>query len=174
LRSTLPDDGSATGARDRAAPAPAPGWLAWLRAAGLGLIALGVAPVVLWLAARARRPRVARPRVSSRALDVQLGALFRELAIVDTSTADGRRRAYDRLDAELRAWITKAASVPATALTSSELRARLADTRRVPAAALCDTLAECEHARYGPAGRLPGVEALGATIDRIQTALGGR
>jgi hypothetical protein len=174
LRSTLPDDGSATGARDRAAPAPAPGWLASLRAAGLGLIALGVAPVVLWLAARARRPRISRPRVSSRALHAQLGAMFRELAIIDTSTPEGRRRAYDRLDVDLRAWIVEAASVPAPALTADELRARLTETRRMPAAALCDALAECERARYGPESRLPGAEALGATIDRIQTSLGGR
>jgi hypothetical protein len=174
LRSTLPDDGSAAGARDRAATAPPPWWLGSLRPVGLGLVVLGVAPVVLWLAARVSRPRVSRPRVSSRALQSQLGAMFRELAIVDTSTVEGRKRAYDRLDADLRAWIARAASVPATALTADELRARLTDTRRVPAAALCDTLAECEHARYGPEGRLPGAEALGTTIERVRSALGGR
>lgn len=171
VRSTLPDDGSADGARDRQAQLPPPEWAAWLRPAGLGLILLGVAPVVLWIAAFARRPRVARPRPSSRSLHAHAKALFDELAIIDTTTPDGRRRAYDRIDADVRAYLAEAEGVPATALTADELRPRLAGSRRVPAEAVCDVLAECEHARYGPIERLPGAEALGASVERLRSAL---
>lgn len=171
VRSTLPDDGSADGARDRQAQLPPPGWAAWLRPAGLGLILLGVAPVVLWIAAYARRPRVTRPRPSSRSLHAHAKALFDELAIIDTSTPDGRRRAYDRIDADVRAYLAEAEGVPAAALTADELRPRLAGSRRVPGDAVCDVLAECEHARYGPTERLPGAEALDASVERLRSAL---
>jgi hypothetical protein len=171
VRSTLPDDGSADGARDRAATTAPPAWLGSLGSIGLGLVVLGVAPVVLWLAARVSRPRLSRPKASSRALKAQLGAMFRELAIIDTSTVEGRKRAYDRLDADLRAWVAQSASVPATALTAEELRARLGDARRVPAAAICDALVECERARYGPERRLPEADRVRETIERVRAAV---
>jgi hypothetical protein len=172
LRSTLPDDGSASGTRDRVAPAEPPGWLPWLRPAGFGFIALGIAPVVLWLATRIRRPRITRSRPSSRSLQARVKAMFDELQIIDTSSVDGRRRAYDRIETDLRGYLAQAEGVPATALTSAELRPRLAASRRVQGEAVCDVLAECEDARYGPEARLPDAERLGATIARLRTALG--
>lgn len=172
VRSTLPDDGSADGARDRQAALPSPGWLGWLRPAGLGFIALGIAPVVLWVATRVRRPRVTTPRASSRSLQAQIKSMFDELRIIDTSTVDGRRRAYDRIDADVRAYLQQAEALPATALTADELRPRLAGSTRVQADTVCDVLTECEHARYGPDDRLPAAEAVRSTIERLQAALG--
>jgi hypothetical protein len=173
MRSTLPDDGSANGARDRQSALPAPVWTAWLRPLGLGFIALGAAPVLLWLVGRARRPRVARPRPSSRSLHALAKSLFDELQIIDTSTPDGRRRAYDRIDHDVRAYVMQAENVPAPALTAEELRPRLTGARRISGAAICDVLAACEHARYAPAERLPDATALGETISQLRGALGG-
>lgn len=172
MRSTLPDDGSADGIRTSARATPAPGWLGWLRPAGVGLIALGIAPVVLWLGLRARRLPVSRPRPSSRAIKARLTSMFQELQIIDTGTPEGRRRAYDRLDADLRAYVAESEQVPALSLTSSELRARLSSNARVPAEAVCDALAECEVARYGPDTRLPASEVLKATLDRLASDTG--
>jgi hypothetical protein len=172
MRSTLPDDGGADGARDRAAALPSPAWLGWLRPTGLGFIGLGIAPVVLWVATRIRRPRVRTPRPSTRSLHAQLKAMFDELLIIDTSSTQGRRRAYDRIDADLRAYLAQAEAIPATALTADELRPRLATSTRVRADEVCDILAECEHARYGPDDRLPAADTVRGTIERLQAALG--
>ncbi|MDH4063292.1 MAG: hypothetical protein OEW19_02755 [Acidobacteriota bacterium] len=172
VRSTLPDDGSANGARDQLAQAAPPTWIEWLRPTGLGFIVLGIAPVVLWVAASARRPRVVRTRPSTRTLHAHVKSLFDELAIIDTSTADGRQRAYNRMDADVRAYLIESEGVPAAALTADELRPRLAESRRVQGDALCDVLAECEHARYAPPERLPGTDAVGASIARLRDALG--
>lgn len=172
MRSTLPDDGSADGVRTSARATPMPAWLGWLRPAGVGLIALGIAPVVLWLAMRASRPRASRPRPSSRSLKARLASMFQELQIIDTSTAEGRRRAYDRLDADLRAYVAESEQVPAQSLTANELRARLSGTTRVPADTVCDALAECEAARYGADGRLPAAEALETILDRLRADMG--
>jgi hypothetical protein len=172
MRSTLPDDGSANGARDRQAALPAPGWTAWLRPLGLGFIALGAAPVLLWILGRARRPRVAAPRLSSRSLHAQAKAIFDELQIIDTSTADGRRRAYDRIDHDVRAYIVQAENVPAPALTAEELRPKLSAATRLRGDVVCDVLSACEHARYGPAERLPDANALGEVISQLRGALG--
>jgi len=172
VRSTLPDDGSADGPRDGLAAVPPPAWLAWLRPTGLAFIALGIAPVVLWAASRLRRPRVTKPRASSRALHAELKAMFDALAIIDTSTVDGRRRAYDRMDADVRAYLAHAEALPALALTADELRPRLAASKRVRPDEVCDILSECEHARYGPDDRLPTVDSVRGTIERLQAALG--
>jgi hypothetical protein len=172
MRSTLPDDGSANGVRDRQADLPVPTWTSWLRPLGLGFIALGAAPVVLWIIGRARQPRMSRPRPSTRSLHALSKALFDELQIIDTSTADGRRRAYDRIDQDVRAYVMQAENVPASALTAEELRPRLSGAQRVSGEAVCDVLAACEQARYGPADRLPDATALGETIDQLRGALG--
>ena len=172
VRSTLPDDGSADGTRDHLTRVPPPGWLAWLRPAGLGLVILGLAPVALWMVAFVRRPRLARPRPSSRSLHARVKTLFDELAVIDIGSPDGRRRAYDRIDGDVRAYLAEAEGVPATALTADELRPRLATSRRVQGDGLCDILAECEHARYAPVDRLPGADAVSATVERLRTALG--
>lgn len=171
MRSTLPDDGSANGARDRHAALPGPAWTGWLRPMGLGLIALGAAPVLLWMVGRARRPRVVKPRPSSRSLHANVKSLFDELQIIDTSTPDGRRRAYDRIDHDVRAYLEQAEGVPAPALTSDELRPKLAASTRVKGDVICDVLSACEHARYGPADRLPDASALGDTIGQLRGAL---
>lgn len=171
MRSTLPDDGSANGTRDRQVALKGPEWVRWLRPIGLGFIALGAAPVVLWFAGRARRPRVTRPRPSSRSLQAQVKGLFDELHIIDTSGVDGRRRAYDRIDHDVRAYLAQAEGVPAQALTAEELRVKLANARRVRAEAVCDVLAACEHARYSPDDRLPDAGALGETIAQLRGAL---
>lgn len=171
VRSTLPDDG-ANGARDRQAAVPGPGWIDWLRPLGFGLIALGAAPVVLWLVSRATRPRVSRPRMSTRSLQARTKALFDELLIIDTSSADGRRRAYDRIDQDVRAYLEQAEGIPAHALTADELRPKLSGSRRVRGEAICDVLAACELARYGPEDRLPDAAAIGDTIAQLRVAFG--
>lgn len=172
MRSTLPDEGGASGARDRQAALAGPAWTSWLRPVGLGLLALGAAPVILWIAAWVRRPRAARVRPSSRSLQALAKALLDELNIIDTSTAEGRRRAYDRIDQDVRAYVKQAAGVPAPSLTTDELRKALADTPRLKGDALCDVLAACEHARYAPVDRLPSADALGDTIGQLRMALG--
>jgi hypothetical protein len=172
VRSTLPDDSSVGGARDRQAGLPGPAWIAWLRPLGLGLLVLGAAPVVLWLAGRTRRPRLLKPRTSRRSLQAQAKALLDELQIIDTSSPEGRRRAYDRIDHDLRAYLAQAESVPAQALTAEELRPKLAASGRAGGEALCDVLAACEHARYRPDDRLPDAGAIGETIARLREALG--
>jgi hypothetical protein len=172
MRSTLPDDGSADGARDRVSALPSPSWLGWLRPTGLGFIALGVAPVVLWVATRVRRPRVTKPRASSRSLHAQLKSMFDDLQIIDTGSLEGRRRAYDRIDTDVRAYLAQAESLPAAALTADELRPRLAMSKRVKADEVCDILTECEHARYGPDDRVPAADAVRGTIERLRSAMG--
>jgi hypothetical protein len=171
MRSTLPDDGSANGTRDRQGALASPRWITWLRPIGVGFIAIGAAPVLLWFVGRARRPRTVKPRPSSRSLHAQVTSLFAELNIIDTSSADGRRRAFDRIDHDVRAYLAQSESVPAQALTADELRPRLAGSKRLQGDAICDVLAACEHARYGPADRLPDANALGETIGRLRGAL---
>jgi hypothetical protein len=98
-------------------------------------------------------------------------ALFEELNRIDIGSADGRRRAFDRIDHDVRAYLAQAESVPAQALTADELRPRLAPSTRVQGEAICDVLAVCEHARYAPPERLPDADALGDAIGRLRGAL---
>jgi hypothetical protein len=57
-------------------------------------------------------------------------------------------------------------------LTADELRPMLAPSKRVRGEALCDVLAACERARYGPDDRLPDASAIGGTIAQVREALG--
>jgi hypothetical protein len=176
VRSALPDDGSADGTLAAATATPPPAWLDWLRPAGLALIAMSLAPLALGLAALIRRPRVKKVRVSSRTLQARNRAMFDDVAALDLSTPAGRRRAYDRIDAGIREHLEAAASVPARALTSAELRTRLAAATPPVAGAdgLFTVLAECEVARHAPEPRVPDADTVRASVASLQAVLGVR
>ena len=115
---------------------------------------------------------MAKPRSSSRSLQAQAKSLFDELQIIDTSSADGRRRAYDRIDQDVRAYLAQAEGVPAQALTAEELRPKLA----APGASAARRSATCWPPASTPATaptiacRTPA--RIGDTIAQLRGALG--
>lgn len=172
-RSTLPDEVKTIDLRATQGPGDQPTWLDAARLVGLGLILLAAAPLALWAMAmiarwqtRTQRPRAAMVRAQAR-------SALEELRVADATTETGRREAYGLLDRAVRQHIADTRGVPAHALASGELAARLHALGSPLANATGELLAECERARYGPPDRLPPQESFGTALDTAERILQG-
>ena len=91
------------------------------------------------------------------------------------ASADGRRRAYDRIDTDVRAYVTQAEALPG-ARRSRRTNCgpdswRTSRRVRRPTACAATCWRTCEHARYGPGDRLPDASPIG---DHDRSAATGR
>jgi hypothetical protein len=169
-RSTIPSRLRVIDLRQDRAPQPAPEALRWARPVGLGLLVASAAPVLLWVAGRARelrRPRERRPTL--RASRRETRDALKSLATAETSTAEELRAAYARLNDVLRRYVAETTGVPAAALTPEEIAARLNGRRMRPdAETLREILAECDQACYGPPDTIPTSERFRDSLASVE------
>jgi hypothetical protein len=172
-RSTLPDQVTTLDLRAARTTGDLPRALRVGRLVGTGLILLSAAPLAIWTAVligrwrtRVRRPRAASVRAHAR-------SALEELRALDTTTESSRRDAYRLLDRTVRKHLADTSGLPAHALPSAELAARLAAAGSPHADTAGTLLAECEAARYAPPDRLPAPERFGAALDAAQRMLEG-
>jgi hypothetical protein len=164
FRSMLPDNQEgAYELRAGRSAAARPRWLVLARPAGIGLVVASIVPVAFWLAALARDRRTVRKKVRRVQRDEQ-GTLDAARA-VDTTTPEGRREVYTRIDTLVRNHLRDACGIPGPSLTPAEIEPALAGrATRLPVEVVTTLLADCEVARYAPLEAVP-------SADRCRTAL---
>lgn len=163
-RSTVAANDPSLGLRDDRALRPLPLRMRVARPLGLALIALAVAPVVLWGADVGRRALMARARRRRRGSVRQRREAFQEIKALDVSSPERRREAFARLETLVREHLHFSSGVAAAALTSAEAAGvALRGRRAVTGEQLARVLAECERAKYAP--EPPSVDRWRATLD---------
>lgn len=151
LRSTIPPSEAAVAVRDQRAARPLPRRVRYANLAGVVLVALAIAPVVLWGADLIRRARRARPLRRRRVTPQERRAALDELRALDVSSEGARRDAYARLDAWIREHVQLSSGIPAAALTPAEIPRAVPDARRALWLEQIErVLVECERAKYAP------------------------
>jgi hypothetical protein len=167
FRSALPDDQNLTGTRsDKPAPVR-PARYRMAQPIGLGLIIVSVVPVLLAVAALARRKRPRTVHRSARAVRHDERALLDAVRAIGVETVQQRRDVFTRLDALVRAHLREVCGVPGPSLTPPEVPRALAGARvRVQPDMVASLLANCELARYGPPHQMPSAEACRQAIEQ--------
>jgi hypothetical protein len=173
-RDTLPDDLPNLDLRDEGAAHEIPITLRAARSVGIGLMALAAAPLAIWGAALVHRSRSRVKRPSARTVRAHARSALDELRALDTASESGRREAYGRLDQALRKHLADTRGIPAQALCAEEVAARLQAAGSAQSEVAGELLAECERARYGPPDRLPPAERFGAALETAEQILGAR
>ncbi|HWK09064.1 MAG TPA: hypothetical protein VNR64_03375 [Vicinamibacterales bacterium] len=170
FRSVLPD-GHAIGARDARTPATRAGIYSLLHSLGLGLVVLGVVPVVLIAiemlrGARHRVPAAGQPAHRRRSRQ-QARSIVAALAAESPQTVEQRRDAFARLDAAVRDHIVEVWQVPVRNLAADQA-ATLLDQQggSCPAGAAAYVLRRCELALYGPSETVPSSDEWRETLAR--------
>ena len=160
FRSTLPDHQQIYGLRDAKASQPRGAFFARTESIGLALVVISLAPALFVIAAVIRRRTVRTPgRRSARQLRKDKRETIERLRLLDVSTEDERRRAYDEISAAVREHVAAAAGVPAASLTAAELDAALDGHRRVSRESVASLIAASDAARYGPPSAVPSAQA---------------
>jgi hypothetical protein len=139
------------------------------------LIVISIAPLAFIAVAAVSRRRPRREGRSARRMRQEERLTMETLQTTDLSTPDGRRRAYDGIDALVRAHLRDAFGVPGPSLTPAELPARLDGRKlRVPAEDVARLLAACEQARYAPPETIPASDACRDAIEQARSFVGSR
>jgi hypothetical protein len=173
LRSTLPDGGRLPELREPAALRVQPGYLRYLRPAGLVLVAIAIVPVALMLLDAGgwiRRARATRPRRESRRGHA---TALEELTLLQPASHQDRVRALAQLDHLVRDHLRLTTGIPAHALTPAEIGDELKGRpERTDAHTVESLLARCERARYAP-DPVPS-DAWNESLSTAQALLRGR
>lgn len=173
FRSALANDPDAAALRDGLTPQSRGRFYASAGAFGLALILVSIAPLAVIAATTLGRRRPRRQGRSVRRMRQEERVTMDTLQATDLSSPDGRRRAYDGIDALVRAHLRDAFSVPGPSLTPSEVPARLDGRKlRVPAEEVAALLAACERARYGPPDVIPSAESCRDAIEQARAVIG--
>jgi hypothetical protein len=172
FRSMLPDDEAVTAIRaDRPAP-DRPVMFAILQPVGLGLVIVAIVPAIVAataLVARRRARRTKRSWRSPRGVREDARRSLEEVRSIDLSTLDGRREAFTRLDALVRAHLRDVCGIPGQSLTPTEVVPALASSgSRTPAELVRSLLTACELARYASPGTAPSAEACRQAVDETE------
>lgn len=173
LRSTLPDAG-AVSIRAVRTLVLLPAFAGLLYPAGLALVVLSFAPVVVGIAAVvARRRAKAQSRRSKRRRPDHYRTALDELRQLDgTTDTAARRQAFDRLDHLLREYLTDL-HIPAASLTPEEIDARVNPSLGgISPGAIAQVLRECQRAQYGGPDQLPSGDALTRAFEQTEEMLG--
>jgi hypothetical protein len=172
FRSLLPDDSDVAGLRDHRPATARPAAFVMLRSAGIGLVIVSILPVLFAVAGLIRRPRVSRPRRSTRSVRHEERASLDAVRAIDLATVEGRREAFNCLDTVVREHLRDACGVPGPNLTSSEIVPALAGRgERVPIELVSAVLTVCELARYAPPHDGPSADACRQTIEQAEQVI---
>ena len=175
FRSTLANDPEAAGLRDGVTPQPRPSTYASAGTFGVALMVVSIAPLAFIGVAALGRRRPRREGRSARRMRQEERLTMETLETTDLSTPDGRRRAYDGIDALVRAHLRDAFAVPGPALTPAEVPVRLDGRKlRVPADDIARLLAACEQARYAPPDAIPTADACRDALEQTRSFVGSR
>jgi len=178
FRSTLPEDADILGLRDDRAASTRPAIFANLQPIGIGLVIVSIVPAALAAAAVVRRRRAHLERArrrSPRTVRHDERAALDAVRALDVATIDGRREAWTRLDALVRAHLRDVCGIPGPSLTAAEVAPALsAHGTRMPAELVTSVLTACEAARYAPPHAAPSADACRDTIDRVEQLLAVR
>ncbi len=174
LRSTLSNDPDAAALRDAVAPEARRRRYASAGSFGVALMLVSIAPLAFAVAAAIGRRRPRRQGRSTRRMRQEERLTIDSLHSMDLSTADGRRRAYDGVDALVREHLRDTAGIPGLALTPAEVTSRLDGKKvRVPSEQIAALLAACEQARYAPPDALPSSDACRDAIEQARAVVAG-
>jgi hypothetical protein len=172
FRSTLANDPDAAALRDGAEPAPRQRSFASAGSFGWALVLVSIAPLAFVAAAALSRRRPRRQGRSARRMRQEERVTIDALQAMDLSTPDGRRRAYDGIDAVVRAHLRDAAGIPGLALTPAEVTARLDGRKmRVAPEDVSALLAACQQARYAPPEAVPPSDACRDAIEQARAVV---
>ena len=166
VRSTLPS-ADLSGIRDALTTHQLPAGMRWVTPAGVVVVALALAPVLLGLTgavARVSRPqRVTHSTRRNRQRHRQTLAEIRAVGLPDD--VDARRDVCDRLNALIRDQLADYA-IPAHGLTAEEVEKKMEGRITDPAASeVADILRACERASYGGPGQVPGADVLTRALE---------
>ena len=173
FRSALANDPDAAALRDGLTPQPRGRTYASAGAIGVALVLISIAPLAFIAVTALGRRRPRRPGRSVRRMRQEERLTMETLQATDLSTPDGRRRAYDGIDALVRAHLRDTLAVPGLSLTPPEVPARLDGRKlRVPAEDIQALLAACEQARYAPPDVIPSADACRDAIEQARAVVG--
>ncbi len=169
IRSTFPSTRAAL--RDVRPIRTLPTGVALLRPLAIGAVTLAFVPVVLGIAAAIARARTPRPSARSkrRHRAQHRDALDQVRVLAASGTEASRLEAFDRLGLLLRAYLADL-DVPAPAMTSGEVEGQLSG-RGLAGETVGRLLRECDLARYGEPGQVPGAEALDAALETARVVM---
>lgn len=172
FRSTLANDPDAAALRDGVDPTPRHRRFASAGSFGWALVLVSIAPLAFAAAAAVSRRRPRRQGRSARRMRQEERVTIEALESMDLSTPDGRRRAYDGVDALVREHLRDAAGVPGLALTPAEVASRLDGRKlRVAPEAIAALLAACQQARYAPPEALPSTDKCRDAIEQARAVV---
>jgi hypothetical protein len=173
-RSMIPDNADAALRDGRPAAARAERFT-MAGSVGAALILVSIAPLAFVAAGLLRRRHPRREGKSARRIRQEEKVSLEALDAIDLTSAEGRRRAYDGIDALVRAHLRDACSVPGPAMTPAEVTATLDGQRlRVAPESVAALLAECERARYAPEALLPGTDACRDALAQARQVVAAR
>jgi hypothetical protein len=169
FRSTLANDPDAAALRDGIDPAARLRRFSVAGSIGAALMLISIAPLAFIGAAALARRRPRRQGRSARRMRQEERVTIDELQSMDLSTPDGRRRAYDGVDALVRTHLQDAAGVAGLALTPGELPSQLEGRKlRVAPEEIAALLSACQQARYAPADAGPSAQACRDAIEQAR------
>jgi hypothetical protein len=178
FRSALPEDADILGLRDDRPASVRRAMLATLQPIGIGLVIVSIVPAALAAAAVVRRRRAHLERArrrSPRTVRHDERAALDAVRALDVTTIDGRREAWTRLDAIVRAHLRDVCGIPGPSLTAAEVAPALsAHGTRMPIELVTSVLTACEAARYAPPHDTPSADACRETVDRVEQLLAVR
>ena len=169
FRSTLANDPDAAALRDGVDPTPRHRTFASAGSIGWALVLVSIAPLAFVAAAAMTRRRPRRQGRSARQMRQDERVTIEALQSMDLSTPDGRRRAYDGVDALVRAHLRDAAGVEGLALTPAEVTSRLDGRKlRVAPEEITALLDACQQARYSPPEAIPSTDSCRDAIEQAR------
>jgi hypothetical protein len=172
FRSLLPDDSDVAGLRDDRPSTARPVVFAMARSAGIALVMVSLVPVLFAVAGLIRRQRLSRPRRSVRAVRHGERTSLDAVRAIDLTAADGRREAFDRIDALVREHLRDVCGIPGPSLTSSEIGPAVAGRGgRVPIELASAVLTACELARYAPPHHGPSADECRKAIEQAEQVI---
>jgi len=173
LRSTLASEPMQSRLRDGQSSVIIPGNPGWVRTAGFLLLLVSAVPVASSLVTllRKRSGQMRQRQVVQATIQAEQGVL-EQLRKISPANESERRQGFDQLDQIVRDLLVQTMGTSANALTATEIADQLSD-RRLPVAAdeLVAVIADCELARYGRPGQLPGAGRFEAGVDLVRRLL---
>jgi len=175
FRSMMPEEQESPTIRDFRRFEPRARFFTLAQPVGLGLVILSIAPALIWGTALVTRKRVRTSQRSGRQTRREARASLEAVRAMSIDSEDGRRQAFDRIDALVRTHLLDVGGIAGPSLTPSEVAPALAArSSRLDPEAVVAVLALCERARYGPPAALPSREACREAIAQTETLLKSR
>jgi hypothetical protein len=172
FRSVLPDDQPSYGIRDARDPQKRAALFASLQPIGVGLILASVVPAGVLALAVVGRARTRTAHRSARQVRHAERESVDAIRGVDSTTEEGRREVFARVDALVREHLREVCGIAAHAMATPEVAPALAARgARVPGELVTSLLTVCEAAKFGPPTMRTTPEACREAIEQAEQVL---